>query len=82
MSRFQYIYAGSDIVETIEHEVDWFYVRKLRNNELKRTDFWALKDLTMSQEKKDYRIFLRNLPQEYDTANEAYDALDNYNKPE
>ena len=82
MSRFTYVFEGSEIVETIESDVDWHYVRDRRTKELKRTDYWALKDLTMSQAKKDYRAFLRDLPQTYETANEAYDAMEAYEIPE
>ena len=65
MSRFKYVYQGTELVETIENDVDWQYVRNRRTKELERTDWWALKDLTMSQAKKDYRTFLRDLPQTY-----------------
>tara|TARA_Y100000361_G_C11144856_1_gene337381 strand:+ start:1317 stop:1574 length:258 start_codon:yes stop_codon:yes gene_type:complete len=84
----KYIYAGDELVETIETDLGgiesgcWKTLRKRRNEELVATDFWALKDLTMSQAKKDYRIFLRELPENYSTANEAYDALVAYQKPE
>ena len=63
-------------------EVSWEEVRILRNQELSQTDWWALKDLTMSQAKKDYRTFLRDLPQNYETANDAADAWAEYEKPE
>lgn len=82
MSRFKYVYQGTELVETIENDVDWQYVRNRRTKELERTDWWALKDLTMSQAKKDYRTFLRDLPQTYETANEAYDAMEEYEIPE
>jgi hypothetical protein len=84
----KYIYAGDELVETIETDLGgiesgcWKTLRKRRNEELAATDYWASKDLTMSQAKKDYRIFLRELPQNFETANEAYDALVAYEKPE
>ena len=81
-SREQTIYAGSDIVEVKTRDVEWDELRKLRNQELANTDWWAVKDLTMSQAKKDYRIFLRDLPQNYQSANEACDAWAAYVKPE
>ena len=74
--------ANGEIVIQTAVDVDWDQVRFERDAELARTDFWALKDLTMSQEKKDYRIFLRNLPQNYETANEAADAWLEYTIPE
>lgn len=63
-------------------DVSWEYVRQLRNQILRDTDWWAVKDLTMSQARKDYRIFLRDLPQNYESANEAADAWAAYNIPE
>ncbi len=82
MSRFKYVYQGTELIETIESDVDWQYLRDRRTKELERTDWWAVKDLTMSQAKKDYRKFLRDLPQTYETANEAYDAMEAYEIPE
>ena len=82
MSRFKYVYQGTELVETIENDVDWQYVRHRRTKKLEKTDWWAVKDLTMSQAKKDYRKFLRDLPQTYETANEAYDAMEAYEIPE
>jgi hypothetical protein len=69
-------------VHTGEVDVDWMFLRRQRNKELARTDYWALKDLTMSQDKKDYRIFLRNLPQNFVSANDACDAWAAYDIPE
>ena len=68
---------------TVTYEdVSWDELRENRNNELKDTDWWALKDLTMSQAKKDYRTFLRDMPSNYSTANEAADAWSAYDIPE
>ena len=67
--------------ETTE-KVDWQFVRMYRNQALKDTDFWAVKDLTMSQAKKDYRIFLRNLPQNYAEPEDAWAAWIAYEQPE
>ena len=63
-------------------KITWQYVRMYRDQELKNTDFWALKDLTMSQAKKDYRVFLRNLPQNYAEPEEAWAAWIAYEQPE
>lgn len=67
---------------TTKFDVTWEDVRQNRDMELIRTDPWALKDRVMSQKKKDYRAFLRNLPQNYATANEAADAWSEYEIPE
>jgi len=63
-------------------DVDWFWLRRERNRELARTDFWALKDHTLSQEKRDYRAMLRDLPQTHDSANDACDFWFGYGTPE
>jgi len=69
------IYDGTTLLEDGMREVDWAEVRGVRDSELERTDHWALKDRVMSQEKKDYRQALRDLPQDYDTANDAADSF-------
>ena len=61
---------------------EWDILRMARDLELKDTDPWALKDRVMSQAKKDYRTFLRDLPQTYSTADEAADAWSAYEIPE
>ena len=82
LSRRVIIHNESEILEDSLRDVSWDEVRSVRNIELKITDWWALKDLTMSQEKKDYRKFLRDLPQDYENANAAADALNERQKPE
>ena len=70
----------ADVVHT--RDISWSELRQARNAELVRTDPWALKDRTMSQEKKDYRTFLRDLPGNHDSANEAVDAWVAFEIPE
>ena len=82
ISRTRTYYNGETIISTVEINYSWDQVRQFRDAELVRTDFWALKDLTMSQVKKDYRIFLRDLPQNYESANDAADAWNEYDIPE
>jgi len=65
------IMHGTDVVEVREIEISWHELRLMRDEELEQTDWWAVKDLTMSQAKKDHRQALRDLPQVHDTANEA-----------
>ena len=73
MDRNYTIYNGSEIIDSGQYEVTWEQIRKQRNQELEASDWWALKDLTMSQAKKDYRQALRDLPQTYESANDAAD---------
>ena len=62
--------------------VDWNIVRSVRLEELSKSDWRAVKDRTMYQNWKDYRQFLRDLPQTYDDARDAAEALNAYDKPE
>ena len=73
---------GEVLVEVIEYDITWDELRVKRDAELVRTDPWALTDRTMSQEQFDYREFLRDLPGDNDSANEAADAWAAYEIPE
>ena len=57
-----------------DYGVDWEMIRWERNQELKDTDWWAVADRTMSDAERNYRTFLRNLPQNYSTPEEAQTA--------
>ncbi len=63
-------------------DVDWTLVKNKRDQELTDTDWRAVKDRTMSQAWKDYRQFLRDLPQNYNEANDAADAWAETPRPE
>ena len=78
MERNYVIYNGADIVEQGQRDVSWERIRKQRDAELNNTDWRAVKDRTMSQAWKDYRQALRDLPQVYESAN---DAADNWPTP-
>ena len=80
--RTRIIYDGDTIVETIQKDITWSILRDERDRELDRTDWRAVKDRTMSQAWKDYRLFLRDLPQNFESANDAADAWAAYTLPE
>ena len=82
MDRSYTIYRGEEIIEQGNYEVSWEEVRKMRNMQLQQTDWRAVKDRTMSQAWKDYRAFLRDLPQNFESANDAADAWAAYEIPE
>ena len=67
---------------TTHAQIDWEIIRRWRADVLRDCDWWGLKDLTMSQKKKDYRQFLRDLPQNYTNANDALAAIMAYEEPE
>ena len=51
------------VLETIDNtEYCKRLLRRERNRRLQETDWWAGKDVTMSQARKDYRQALRDLP--------------------
>ncbi|MBO69183.1 MAG: hypothetical protein CL398_12875 [Acidiferrobacteraceae bacterium] len=75
MDRKYTRFNGTEIIEQGTRDVDWEEVRRQRDQALSDSDWWALKDLTMSQAKKDYRQALRDLPQVHEHAN---DAIDNW----
>jgi len=60
----------------------WDKLRGARNQELRDTDHWAVKDRTMTQAKKDFRTMLRDLPQNHPDADSAADSWAAYEKPE
>ena len=49
-------------------------IKQLRNQKLQETDFYALQDVSMSNEMKTWRQSLRDIPANY-TTEEAYDLL-------
>ena len=61
--------------EPVWFDVDWDYVRSVRDDELARSDWRAVKDRVLPNAWKEYRQALRVLPQDYETANDAADAF-------
>ena len=74
-------YEGN-ILQEITLDISWEKIKLERKQELDNTDWRFMSDQTPSQEWIDYRQFLRDLPQNYDTANEAVDAWNEYEIPE
>ena len=79
MDRRVKVYAGTEIISDEEREVGWIEVRALRDNQLSRSDLYLSADYPITDEQRDemreYRIALRDLPSNHDTANEAADAF-------
>jgi len=84
MSRQYRIYDGDELVEEGFRDVSWERLRRRRNAILKQTDVYAIGDRVLTDEMRDYRQFLRDLPQEHpgDNANDAVDAWTEYDVPE
>jgi len=82
MNRSYTRYHGTDIIEQGMKDVSWEYVRSERDRALEESDWRAVKDRVLPNRWKDFRTFLRNLPQNFDSANDAADAWAAYDIPE
>ena len=74
MNRTRTTYRGTEIVGVEEFDVTWAQVRRARDYELSKSDWRALKDVTLSTAWREYRQALRDLPQDHEEANSACDA--------
>ena len=77
-SRKVISYDGEDIIDEVLIDVNWNQIRTRRDTALTDSDWRAVSDRTMSQAWKDFRQALRDLPQDYESAN---DAADNWPQP-
>jgi len=82
MNRRYAIYAGLEVVEEGFMDISWDELRHERNTVLIESDWRFMSDQSPSDEWIAYRVFLRDLPQNYDEANDAADAWNEYEKPE
>ena len=81
--RHETTWSGEPLEATVTSiDITWEQLRENRRMELEATDWWALKDITLSAARKAYRAFLRDMPQNHSTANEAADAWSAYEIPE
>jgi len=62
---------GTEVVEVVPLSYSWDEIRRVRNRQLARTDWRAMKDRTLSTAWKEYRSALRDLPQNHDTPSDA-----------
>ena len=74
MHRNTLHWDGDTLIEETFRDVEWDEVRRLRNQDLERCDWRAVKDVVLSTPWKDYRQALRDLPQVHTEANDAVDA--------
>ncbi len=82
MKRSYVIFNGTEIIEESFIDVTWNELKLERKQELDNSDWRFMSDQTPSQEWIDYRQFLRDLPQNYESANDAADAWNEYEIPE
>jgi len=74
MDRKETVFDGDEVVEVVFHDVTWEAVRSSRNQALLESDWRALKDVVLSNPWRDFRQALRDLPQNFDSANDAVDS--------
>jgi len=74
--------AGTQRIEEGEFNVSWETLRQRRDAALKQSDWRAVKDRVLPNAWRDFRTFLRDLPQNFDSANDAADAWAAYDIPE
>ena len=82
MDRKSTVYYGDEIIDEYMEDTTWVIVKRERQTILEMSDWRFLSDQTPSQEWIDYRQFLRDLPQNYESANDAADAWNEYDIPE
>ncbi len=82
MNRRNIVYAGDEIFSDTLFDVTWEQVRYEREIALHTSDWRFMSDQSPSDEWIAYRSFLRDLPQNYDEANDAADAWNEYEIPE
>ncbi|MCP4950538.1 MAG: hypothetical protein GY922_01650 [Proteobacteria bacterium] len=82
IDRSVQVYAGDEMISETFRDVEWDEVREWRNLILKESDWRFMSDQSPSDEWIAYRVFLRDLPQNYDEANDAADAWNQYEIPE
>lgn len=80
--RSEQVYAGKELISETFRDVTWDEVKLVREEVLEKSDWRFLSDQTPSQEWIDYRQFLRDLPQNYESPNDAADAWNEYEIPE
>jgi len=77
--RRETTWSGDPLQATVTYmDVTWELVRAAREKELQETDWWAMSDRTMTDAQKNYRTFLRDMPANYSSANDAADAWSAY----
>jgi len=74
MYRTETVFDGDEVISVITHDVSWPTVRAARDQALKDSDWRAGKDVVLSTAWRDFRQALRDLPQNFESANDAADS--------
>ena len=76
--RTQTYRAADGTLTTTMFDMTWDQIRSLRQTLLDETDWRAVSDRVLPDAWQEYRQALRDLPQDYESAN---DAADNWPQP-
>jgi len=68
-------YQNGELISSGEYDLDWVHLRKMRDTALEECDWRAGKDVVLTNAWKLYRQSLRDLPQNFDSANDAADSF-------
>ena len=68
-------YQNGELIASGQFDIDWDKLRSIRDAALELSDWRAVKDRVLPTAWKEYRQALRDLPQDYDTANDAADSF-------
>jgi len=68
-------YQNGVMISSGQYDIDWVKLRMIRDAALEESDWRALKDVVLSNPWREFRQELRDLPQNFDSANDAADAF-------
>ena len=81
ITRVHHFYDLNNEKTSTEVQATWNEIKSIRNRILSESDWRFMSDQSPSQEWVDYRQFLRDLPQNHDSANDAADAWNEFTIP-
>ncbi len=82
INRRSRTYKGKELISETFIDFTWEQVKEIREEHLLKCDWRFMSDQTPLQEWIDYRQFLRDLPSNFESANDAADAWNEYIIPE
>jgi len=68
-------YQNGVLISSGQYDIDWDKLRRIRDAALEECDWRALKDVVLSTAWRTFRQELRDLPQNFDSANDAADSF-------
>lgn len=80
-NKQKYDHQGN-LIESVLLDISWETIRLERNQELQKSDWRFMSDQSPSIEWAEYRKFLRDLPGNFESANDAANAWNEYIIPE